>query len=135
MKLFQRSPGRLPEIIGSLSATERVTLLDPIRILFCASASCIWLSSLPILYLAFFGQFNTTTVASAFGVTSILWFSSFALHFRIKRLLVRSRYAIENRISVRNLRGAYFGWYMLQGNNYKPNKAEIATPSKPSDQF
>ena len=114
MTLFKKLPGRLPEILRSLSNTEREALLKPMRILFGSAIACSALSSLPFFYMAYVGDFDVQTITSCFGVSASLWIISFAHIYRARYLLSTSYYATENSISVSDLRGSCFSWNMLK---------------------
>ena len=123
MPIIKRRPGRLPEILASLSEHERTGLLNRIRLLFYIAVMSIALSGMPFLYISFTDQVRLTVSAFAFGITVSLWFLSHLLLLRAKALLCGCEYAIENSIAFDDLHKACFSHRMLTDTeSKKPNK-------------
>jgi len=113
MPLIKKSPGRLPEILKALTEYERTTLLNRIQVFFYLAVASLALSALPWLYIAFTGRISLPVIAIAFGISFSLWLASHVILRRAKALLCVSQYAIDNSITVDDLRRACFSGQML----------------------
>jgi hypothetical protein len=124
MQFIKRTPGRLPEILASLSEHERITLLNRIRVLFYAAVISIFISGMPFLYISFTDQVSLSMSAAAFGIAVCFWLVSHLLLKHAKARLCGCEYAIHKSIAINDLHKACFSYRMLADTeSKKPNKA------------